>query len=242
MYIGSGDGRLYALDATSGEVRWSYLTGGRITSGPAVDQEVAAFVSQDRYLYLIDTSTGRRRLDFPTSPVRGAPTIHGDHVIVADEDGVVRAIDWREIYLPLEKVVRRVRTQLFIWGLVGSLPPQKGFVWGFRESGESFVGTPVVANGTVYIGSASGTLFALNESTGQLEWKFQGKAGIASSPSVAGRTVFVGDEDGRLYSINALTGEPHWQFMADASISSTPVIANATFYITTMGGTLYAIE
>ena len=82
----------------------------------------------------------------------------------------------------------------------------------------------------------------MNESTGKLEWKFQGKAGMASSPSVAGRTVFVGDEDGRLYSINALTGEPQWQFMADASISSTPVIANGTLYITTMGGTLYAIE
>ncbi|MCH8062665.1 MAG: PQQ-binding-like beta-propeller repeat protein [Chloroflexi bacterium] len=242
VYIGSGDGRLYALDAISGEERWSYLTGGRVTSGPAVNQEVTAFVSQDRYLYLIDTSTGKRRLGFPTSPVGGSPTIHENLVLIADKDGVVRAIDWRKRELPLEKVARRVRTQLFIWGMVGSLPPHKGFVWGFRESGESFVGTPVVANGAVYIGSASGTLFALNESTGELVWKFRGEVGITTSPSVAGETVFVGDENGRLYAINALTGGLQWQFMADASISSTPVIANGTLYITSMGGTLYAIQ
>lgn len=163
-------------------------------------------------------------------------------MFIADENGVVRAIDWRKRYLPLDKVTRRVRTQLFIWGLVGSLPPHKGFVWGFRESGESFVGTPVVANGTVYIDSASGTLFALNESTGQQEWEFRGDAGIATSPSVAGQTVFVGDDNGRLFSINALTGEQQWRFIADASISSTPVIANGTLYITSKGGTLYAIQ
>ena len=242
LYIGSGDGRLYALDAMTGEERWSYLTGGRVISGPAVNQEVTAVVSLDRRLYLIDNSTGKRRLEFSTSPVRGSATIHEDHVFIADENGVVRAIDWREREFPFEKAARRVRTQLFIWDMLDSLPQQKGFIWGFRQSGESFVGTPAVANGIVYIGSTSGTLFALDESTGELAWRFRGEAGLTTSPSVAGQSVFVGDKDGRLYSINVLTGELQWRFKADAPLSSTPVIANGTLYITSMSGTLYAIQ
>lgn len=242
LYIGSGDGRLYALDATSGKERWSYLTAGRVSSSPAVNQEVTAFVSEDRYLYLVDTTTGRRRLDFPTSIVGGSPTIHENHVFVGDENGVVRAIDWRERELPLARATRRITTQLFIWGMLGSLPQNKGFVWSTRESGERFVGTPVVANGNVYIGSVSGTLFALDESKGERAWKYHGEAGISTSPSIAGQAVFFGDEDGRIYSVDALTGELRWKFMADAGISSTPVIADGTLYAATKSGTLYAIQ
>lgn len=242
LYIGSGDGRLYALDAMTGEERWSYLTGGRITSGPAVNQEVTAFVSQDRYLYLIDNATGKRRLDFPTSPVDGSPTFNQGLVFVADKNGVVRAIDWRKREFPFEKVARRVRTQLFLWGLANTPPRHKGLVWRFREAGESFVSTPVVANNRVYVGSNSGTLFALEQSTGEQVWRFSAESGITTSPSVAGQTVFVGDAQGILYSINAITGDLQWQFVADSPISSAPVIANDMLYVASKGGTLYAIE
>ena len=242
LYIGSTDARLYALDATTGTERWSYLTGGRLTSGPAVNQEVTAVVSQNRRLYLIDNSTGKRRLDFRTSLVKGSPAIHENYVFVADENGAVRAIDWRERLLPFEIGARRVITQLYIWGMVESVPRQRGFVWGFQQSGERFVGTPAVGNDTVYVGSASGTLFALDESTGEQRWQYSGEAAITTSPSIAGQTVFFGDEDGRLYSINALTGDLQWRFIADAPISSTPVIASGTLYFTSLGGTLYAVD
>jgi len=36
VYIGSDDQSLYALDAATGHVRWTYAIGQNITSGPAV--------------------------------------------------------------------------------------------------------------------------------------------------------------------------------------------------------------
>lgn len=242
LYVGSSDGRLYALDAMTGEKRWSHLTGGRITSDPAVNQAVVAVTSQDRHLYLIDTRTGKRRLAFLTSFVRGSPAFHGNLVFVADDDGVVRAIDWQQRELPFEKAVRLIKTQLFVWKLVKNLPHQKGFVWGFRQSAEDFVGTPVVTDDFVYVGSASGALFALDRATGEKVWEFRGESGIATSPSVADTTIFVGDEDGRLYAIDAVTGGLRWQFKADARISSTPVLANGMLYFSSRDGSLYAIQ
>ena len=242
VYIGSWDSRLYALDAITGEERWNYLTGGHITSDPAVNQEVTAVISQDWYLNLIDLATGKHRLDFKLASASGSPTIHGRLVFVADERGVVRAIDWQEREARFEKASRRLKTQLFAFGLTDSLPSSKGFVWGFRRPGERFVGTPAVANETVYAGSASGNLYALEEFTGELVWSFAGESRITTSPSVLGQTVFVGDESGRLYSIDAITGELRWEFVADDSISSTPVVANNTLYVASQGGTLYAIE
>lgn len=242
VYIGSWDGRLYALDAVTGEERWNYLTGGHITSDPAVNQEVTAVISQDWYLNLIDLATGKHRLDFRLASVSGSPTIHEDLVFVSDERGVVRAIDWQEREARFEKLSRRLKTQLFAFGLTDSLPSSKGFVWGFRKPGERFVGTPAVANEKVYAGSASGNVYALEEFTGELVWSFAGESSITSSPSVVGQTVFVGDESGRLYSIDALTGDLRWEFVADDSISSTPVVANKTLYVSSLSGTLYAIE
>jgi outer membrane protein assembly factor BamB len=36
VYVGSLDGKLYALNAATGELEWSYATGGEIVSVPSV--------------------------------------------------------------------------------------------------------------------------------------------------------------------------------------------------------------
>ena len=242
VYIGSSDGRLYALDAMTGQMRWSYLTGGRVLSAPAVGEDVVVLTSQDRHVYLVDTNTGKHRLDFVTSDTRGSPALDEELAYVADTGGVLMAIDWRKRELPFEKTARWIRTQLFVWGLVGSLPPPKGFVWGFRRPGEGFVGTPAVGAGMVYIASESGALFGLDRSDGHLVWTFTADAKLTGSPSIAGQTLYVGDAEGVVYGIDTLTGEARWRFQVDDRISSTAVVANGMLYVASASGTLYAIQ
>jgi outer membrane protein assembly factor BamB len=53
IYIGSFDGRLYALDARTGQEKWSFKTDGEVYSSPAVAGGVVYFSSTDGYLYAV---------------------------------------------------------------------------------------------------------------------------------------------------------------------------------------------
>jgi outer membrane protein assembly factor BamB len=55
VYFGSNDGNLYALDASSGQKKWSFQTGDMVQSSPAVDDGIVYFGSYDHNLYAIFT-------------------------------------------------------------------------------------------------------------------------------------------------------------------------------------------
>ena len=241
VYIGSGDGRLYALDALTGKERWSYQTNDSIIASPAVNEEVVAVLSQDKHLYILDIETGKRRLDYRMFFATGSPTLNGNTVVAADDKGFLRAIDWRVKEFPFEKAIRTLRFHVFWYGFTDDLPGQKGLVWGFQELGHTGVGTPVAALGNVYAGSASGTLFALDEATGQKVWEFDARAPLWAPPAVAGETVFVGDGRGKLHALDARTGKVVWQFQTGGAINATPVVADGLIYLASGDGTLYVI-
>jgi outer membrane protein assembly factor BamB len=53
VYVGSQDGQVYALDATTGSLRWSYPTGGPVYSGPAVAGGTVYVGSDDHKVYAL---------------------------------------------------------------------------------------------------------------------------------------------------------------------------------------------
>jgi outer membrane protein assembly factor BamB len=77
----------------------------------------------------------------------------------------------------------------------------KGVNWAFKTGGPIF-GSPAIAGGTVFIGSADGSLYAIIQETGQQKWKFDTEGKIASSPVVANGLVFFLSTDGFLYSLH----------------------------------------
>jgi outer membrane protein assembly factor BamB len=54
IYVGSEDGRLYAVNATTGEKLWDILIGDSITSSPAVADGIVYVGSHDGNLYAIE--------------------------------------------------------------------------------------------------------------------------------------------------------------------------------------------
>ncbi len=242
VYVGSGNRSLYALDALTGEVRWSRETGGRIVSAPAVRDEVVAAISQDQRIYIYDADKGGFRLDFLTRDTIGAPTLGDELAYVANTKGIVFAIDWKQRQLPFEKTARWIRTQLFFWGFVNSLPATKGFEWSFWRPGEIFRGTPALDDHRVYIASESGNIYALDHSDGTQSWKFEAEADIHGSPSLAGDTLYIADSEGVVYGLNTATGAEEWRFEVNDQVSSTIVAANDMLFVAADSGILYAIR
>jgi outer membrane protein assembly factor BamB len=61
LFVGSDDGSVYALDATSGKRRWRYATAGPVASTPAVAGGLVYFMSYDGKFYAVEAASGRLR-------------------------------------------------------------------------------------------------------------------------------------------------------------------------------------
>jgi polyvinyl alcohol dehydrogenase (cytochrome) len=114
------------------------------------------------------------------------------------------------------------------------------------DVGGAVTGTPVIAAGLVYVGSYSGTLYALDLATGVTRWTYETGAavrepnlnldlGILGSAAVAGDTVYVGDATATVHALDATTGVLRWKTKTDdqnaACIWSSPVVANGVVYV-----------
>ncbi|MGW3955423.1 outer membrane protein assembly factor BamB family protein [Streptomyces sp. NPDC004752] len=93
LYVGCRDGRLWALDAATGAVRWHVPTGGRVDSSPYVLDGTVYFGSEDGHLWAVDAENGRVRWKVRTAgEVHSSPVVVNGVVYVGSFDGHLYAI------------------------------------------------------------------------------------------------------------------------------------------------------
>jgi glucose dehydrogenase len=236
VYVGSDDGDLYALNASTGAILWSYTTGGPVTSSPAVVNGVVYVGSSDRNVYALNASTGAKLWSYTTAAiVRSSPAVANGVVYVGSDDFNVYALN--------------ASTGAKLWSYttgntVGSSPAVANGVvytgsndnnvyalnastgaklWSFA-TGNVVYSSPAVANGVVYIGG-----YALNASTGALLWI--SSTGFATSPAVANGVVYVCTGDGSIHALNANTGAVLWSYTTTGNQQSSLTIVDGVVYI-----------
>ncbi len=91
--------------------------------------------------------------------------------------------------------------------------------------------SPVVADDMVYIGSNDRHLYAIDSSTGELEWEFETEKEVGwSTPAVSGDTVFFHAMSEGLYAFNAETGAERWSVDSQWAGSSVTVKNGTVYY------------
>jgi len=110
---------------------------------------------------------------------------------------------------------------------IGSSPSVK---WTYDADGP-FWGSPVVAGGTVYIGSTDNSVYALDAETGTQEWAFQTQHRVEGTPAYHDGTVYVGSYDKHLYAIDASDGTEQWSRAFDGLIRGSPTVWNGSVFI-----------
>src|SRR6266536_5209746 len=74
VFIGSGDGQVYALDLGSGKKVWAAKTGGPVDSSPLVLGGKVFFGSVDSSLYAVEAGSGKQVWKYETGDkILGAP-------------------------------------------------------------------------------------------------------------------------------------------------------------------------
>ena len=114
--------------------------------------------------------------------------------------------------------------------------------WAF-DTGGGVVSSPTVgSDGTIYLGSNDGHLYAIRPD-GTLRWKFETKGAVHSRPAIgADGTIYVGSWDHYLYAINP-NGSLKWRFETQAEVNSSPTIgADGTIYVGSWDHHLYAVD
>ncbi len=194
---------------------WTALTGGSITSSPAVANGVVYVGSSDGKLYAFDAATGTQKWAVPTgSAIYSSPAVLDGVVYVGSEDGKLYAFN--------------VQTSATLWTASTKF--------------SSIDSSPAVANGVVYIGSGEGKLYAFNVQTGATLWTGSTGGKVDSSPAVADGVVYVGSYDGRLYAFNGQTGATLWTGSTGGAIDSSPTVANGVVYVGSKDDKLYAFN
>jgi eukaryotic-like serine/threonine-protein kinase len=128
-------------------------------------------------------------------------------------------------------------------GVTPSTPPDTlKVLWTF-EAGESIESSAAIADGTVYVGSQSGELIALDLQKGAVRWKYRAKEAIGeSSPCVGNGVVYVGDLSGTLHAVNARDGNGIWTYKTGSEIKSSPVLVEDRILVGSYDEHLYCLS
>jgi outer membrane protein assembly factor BamB len=208
VYIGSGDGKLYAIDELTGVQRWAFEAGSPVHSSPAIAGDTLYFVTRKSVLIALDAKRGKLRWSVTTGADApwpwghesgdfyiSSPVLANDLVLFGGGDGTLYAVD-----------------------------AARGAIRWKALTGDRIRATPAVADGGVYVGNARGRLYRFELATGRKEWTFDtagaaldsGKFGwdrttLQSSPAVADGVVYVGSRDGSFYAVDAKSGKLRWK-------------------------------
>jgi len=114
--------------------------------------------------------------------------------------------------------------------------------WKF-ETGGGIWSTPALADdGTVYVGSKDGFVYAV-KADGTLKWKFETGHEIFSSPAIgADGTIYVGSQNKHLYALDQ-EGNELWQFETGHYVNGTAAIDHdGKIYITSWDKSIYCLD
>ena len=93
LFVGTLNGRFYALDTQNGGTVWSYPAGNAILHTCAVDDQCVYFGCADGVVYALQIQTGRLQWTVQTgAAIWNAPAIYDGKVIIGSRDGFLYAI------------------------------------------------------------------------------------------------------------------------------------------------------
>jgi len=134
LYCGADDGFLYALDPQTGSERWVFQTGKRIWGRPLLTEGALVVASGDAQVYGLDPESGKRIWQLQTENANyGNVVFDGKLALVACTSGRLYGID----------------------ATTGNV------AWTFLADGGLRAGPAVGTNGTLYLPTCKGTIYAL---------------------------------------------------------------------------------
>jgi eukaryotic-like serine/threonine-protein kinase len=199
VYFGAGDGGIYAVEAATGVLQWTFRTGDVVHASPAVADGTVFVGSWDSRVYALDAHAGTLKWTFQAGM---DPAVHNQEGFQSS-----CAVAGGTVYVGCRDA--------HVYALDAATGKRK---WAYTTGKSWVIGTPAVQDGVVYAGTSDTSRFlALEAKSGRLRFNVDARAYVFSSPTLCGPRAYVGCHNGTLYAIDARTGAIDWTFRTEGS-------------------------
>ena len=203
LYIGSTDGKLYALDAKQWGIKWVFDAGDAIRYSATVLGDRVYFNARNNKVYALNTKTGEKLWEFKSKNWMDAPPVVADNkvyigvfpskiYVLNARTGTVETMRERTIH------IRGIEYGCAKGVFRPVFPEHDAKSWRDQTGGsESY---PVIANGVVYIGARDGQLHAFDASSKIQVWTYQLGDFVEATPAISDGILYAASGDGSVYA------------------------------------------
>jgi outer membrane protein assembly factor BamB len=218
LILAAGDNKIvYAIDAASGQPRWSFNSPAPVTGQPVLIGDYFVYSQSDSKLTALDTSKGKAAWGAPLGVLDGIVgqiAVNGTDVLVFTTRGELRSIN--------------TLTQKTTWRRpFDSVPPGS---------------VPVVYGDSIFVNSGT-YLVALSAANGTPRWQLGTKLQLSFSPAVSADGILVVSNDGSLMMYDSARKPLMKQPIALGSLPVVqPTAAGSMFIVPTANGAINLVD
>ena len=216
-YFGTTDGRLFAVDADTGRIRWAFDTGGRINSSPSLAQGRVCITTYAGSILCLRARDGTKlwstyvkRDAFRYESFYASPSTDGRRIFTISRSGKIVALNARN-----------------------------GDVEWTQKIDSLGYSTPAVGADRIFVGGFDGALHAYRKTDGKELWQAKVGGRILGGPLLVGDLVFFATLEQKTYAARVSDGRVVWRFPIG---KYSPGIATERAYYFTLNGILVALR
>jgi outer membrane protein assembly factor BamB len=243
VYFPSTNKRVYAVDAVTWSVVWSYRIFNRADSlidsacSLSPDESQLVVPGGDGYLHALDARTGARQWTFQA--LAASDSQHSTGVIVNSFEGnVVHSPDGLYIYAGNDNAT---------FYCVDARTGRE--VWRFK-TGMMIWTVPAIVSSLVVFGCLDGCIYVLDSVSGALVAKHDTGGEVKASPVVVGDntsiTIYACNSNGHVLclalDVEEKTIKRRWSFPMGAEVYASPALVDRTIVVAAMNGAVAALD
>ncbi len=210
LYIGSTDGKLYALGAKEWDIKWVFDAQSAIRYSASVRDGHVYINTRNNRVYALNAMTGEQLWVFKSKNWMDAPPIVADgKVYIGVFPSKIYQLNARTGMLEGIRE-RTIRIRGIEYGCANGEfrpigPLHNAKMWRAETAGSDSY--PSTANGYVYIGSRDGHIHAFEEASKRQIWVYKLRGFVSAAPAVSNGILYVASGDGTVYAFGNTTQE-----------------------------------
>ena len=263
VYIGSGNGKVYALSLATGSKLWEYDTTDAVEAPPLLVNNSIYIGSLKGVLFALAADTGAVRWQYETGGkiagsanwVSAGPG-PGTWILIGSYDNMMHCVD-----AATGKPVWTYETKGYINGspavadgtivfggcdsLVHVVSARNGQMLAEISAGAYVAGSAALARGRAYLGNYGNQLVCVDLTAKKQIWEYGQKdngSPFFASPAVGADRVVDGSRDGYLHCVGRQDGQRLWTFKTRGDVDSSPVICGDKVVVGSNDGRLYVLR